>query len=261
MRGILTASLALSSAILIGFVSIASVAHAASSSAYPLSTCIISGEPLGAMGDPVIKQYEGREVRFCCESCVPKFEKDVAGNLAELDAAIIQDQKAAYPVLTCVVSGESLAGGEMGDPVDLVVDNRLVRLCCNTCVKDVKADPAKYLAKLDGAVAAQQLADYPATVCPISGEELGGMGDPFDYVYAGRLVRFCCGGCIDKFNADPITAMRKVYGNAYPTSASSATSEPKAPKATPGATPSAAPAGSGENASGHSDHDHSGHDH
>lgn len=34
---------------------------------YTLTTCVVSGEKLGEMGDPYIFQYEGREVRFCCK--------------------------------------------------------------------------------------------------------------------------------------------------------------------------------------------------
>jgi len=56
--------------------------------AYPLDVCVVSGGKLGAMGDPVIYHYEGREVRFCCSSCVKKFEADPAKYLAKLDAAI-----------------------------------------------------------------------------------------------------------------------------------------------------------------------------
>jgi hypothetical protein len=33
---------------------------------YPLATCPITGKKLGSMGDPVIKVYDGREVRYCC---------------------------------------------------------------------------------------------------------------------------------------------------------------------------------------------------
>src|SRR4051812_40420457 len=55
-------------------------------SLYPLATCPISGEKLGGMGEPVVKEYDGREVRFCCKSCPPKFEKDTAASMAKLDA-------------------------------------------------------------------------------------------------------------------------------------------------------------------------------
>ena len=43
--------------------------------AYPLTTCVVSGEKLDAMGGPVVFTYEGQEVRLCCEHCKPKFEK------------------------------------------------------------------------------------------------------------------------------------------------------------------------------------------
>ena len=46
---------------------------------YPLKTCVVSGEELGGMGKPVSKVYEGQEVKFCCKSCIKKFDKDPAG--------------------------------------------------------------------------------------------------------------------------------------------------------------------------------------
>lgn len=54
---------------------------------YPLSTCVVSGEDLGSMGDAVIIQHEGREVRLCCRNCARKFQKDPARYMAKLDAA------------------------------------------------------------------------------------------------------------------------------------------------------------------------------
>jgi hypothetical protein len=68
-----------------------------------------------------------------------------------------QSATAAYPLTTCVVSGDAL--GEMGHPVDYVYQeagkpDRLVRFCCKDCIKDFKKDPAKYLKKLDEAEAA-----------------------------------------------------------------------------------------------------------
>ena len=28
------------------------------------------------MGDPIVKVYDGQEVKFCCSSCIKKFEKN-----------------------------------------------------------------------------------------------------------------------------------------------------------------------------------------
>lgn len=43
---------------------------------YPLTTCVVSGEELGSMGDPIVKTHEGTTVKLCCEHCIPKFEAD-----------------------------------------------------------------------------------------------------------------------------------------------------------------------------------------
>ncbi|MFT6862821.1 MAG: YHS domain-containing protein [Akkermansiaceae bacterium] len=51
---------------------------------YPLDTCVVSGEKLGSMGEPFVITHEGTEVRFCCDSCVPKFKKDPSKYLAKL---------------------------------------------------------------------------------------------------------------------------------------------------------------------------------
>ncbi len=51
---------------------------------YPLDTCVVSDEKLGSMGEPFVITHEGTEVRFCCDACVPKFEKDPAKYLAKL---------------------------------------------------------------------------------------------------------------------------------------------------------------------------------
>jgi hypothetical protein len=52
--------------------------------AYPLTTCVVSGEKLGEMGPPVVINHEGTEVRFCCNGCVKKFNADPAKYLAKL---------------------------------------------------------------------------------------------------------------------------------------------------------------------------------
>ena len=118
---------------------------------YVLDHCIISGEKLGGMGDPVVKVYDGREVKFCCNGCVKPFEKDQAKNFKKIDDAIAASQNAAYPMETCVVTGEKL--GKMGDPVEYVYHNQLVRFCCKGCIPAFKKDPAKFIAMIDAAAA------------------------------------------------------------------------------------------------------------
>ena len=54
-----------------------SVASAQKPTAYPLKTCIVSGEKLGEMGDPIVFVYTNKdvnqEIKFCCPMCKPKF--------------------------------------------------------------------------------------------------------------------------------------------------------------------------------------------
>lgn len=65
------------------------------------------------------------------------------------------------------------------------------------------AEDADAVGMLDGVDIVAQKADYPLKTCLVSGEELGSMGDPVEYVHEGRvLVQFCCESCIDEFEAD-----------------------------------------------------------
>ncbi len=170
-----------------------------SSDPYTLAICPISGGKLGSMGEPIVKVYDGREVRFCCASCPPKFEKDLAASMAKLDAAVVKDQLALYPLGTSVVSSKSLSD----QSVNWVYGNRLVRLADETEKTEFQKDPAKYLAALDKAVVQKQSTSYPLKTCPVSKEALGGMGEPKNLVLGGRLIRLCCADCEKDARRDP----------------------------------------------------------
>lgn len=63
----------------------------------------------------------------------------------------------AYPLQTCLVSDEPL--GSMGDAVVYThkepgKPDRVVRFCCEGCIEDFRANPEKFLKKLDAAEAA-----------------------------------------------------------------------------------------------------------
>lgn len=111
---------------------------------YPLDTCVVEGSKLDDKATDFV--YNNRLFRLCCADCAEKIKADPASYLAKLDAAVIEKQKPGYASTTCPVSGEKL--GSMGDPVDLVVGNQLIELCCAGCKKKVNADPAKYIAQV-----------------------------------------------------------------------------------------------------------------
>jgi YHS domain-containing protein len=169
---------------------------------YTLDICPVSGEKLDAMGEPVVKKFDGREVRFCCKACVGKFEADKATYFAKIDEKLIKQQKPYYPLDTCVVMGDSLAESE-DTAVDQVYGNRLVRFCCKMCIKEFDKDPKKFVQKLDEAAAQAQRKAYPLETCVVGGGELGSMGEPVDVIVGGRLVRLCCKGCKPKLEKEP----------------------------------------------------------
>ncbi len=153
MKTYILAALVLSISAMTAFAEAEAVATKAVSDAgkYTLTTCPVSGETLGGMGDPVVKDYDGREVKFCCANCVGTFEKDLKSSMKILDEKIVAAQKDTYPLKTCVVSGEEL--GSMGDPIYHVYKNRLVEFCCGNCESTFNKDPEKFLQKIDAAAA------------------------------------------------------------------------------------------------------------
>jgi hypothetical protein len=114
---------------------------------------------------------------------------------------IDEQQLAYYPSDTCFVSGDKLGSPEMGEPVNYFWRNRLARLCCKGCIKDLNAEPDKYIAKLDGAIIAKQRNKCPLQTCVVSGQTLGSMGEPVETIVANRLARLCCVDCLPKLKA------------------------------------------------------------
>jgi hypothetical protein len=186
--------------------------------AWPLSTCVVSGEPLGAK--PVVRVLEdakdpavnGREVRFCCEKCVATFEANRAKYLEAADTAIAQREQAVYPTRTCVImTDETLAAPgtpEASEVREVVVGNQLVRLCCASCERKVRRNPAGAIAKVQRAAIEAQVKDYPLKACPVSGRPLP--AEPTDTLLAGRLVRLCCKDCQAKAEQDVAATLAKL---------------------------------------------------
>lgn len=57
-----------------------------------------------------------------------------------------KDAPKPYPLDKCIVSDEKL--GEMGKPFVFTYEGQEIKLCCKSCQKDFKKEPAKYLKKL-----------------------------------------------------------------------------------------------------------------
>jgi hypothetical protein len=62
--------------------------------------------------------------------------------------------------------------------------------------------------KADSAWMEKAKAEYPTKTCVVSGQDLGEMGEPIDFVYKqegkpDRLIRFCCKACLKTFRNNP----------------------------------------------------------
>lgn len=168
--------------------------------AYALDTCPISGEKLGTMGAPIVRYYDGRQVRFCCEGCIGDFEADTAAGFRAVDARMVLDQMPTYSMTTCVVGGDELGD----DAIDFVYRNRLIRFCCEGCIDKFQANPVAYLATLDKAAIAQQRESYPFDYCLAMPDDTLDEGAPaYEIVVAGRLIRLCCEDCERKVQKNP----------------------------------------------------------
>jgi len=166
---------------------------------YPLTTCAVSGEELGSMGEVIDVVTEGRLIRICCKGCAKSIRKDPKKAIAKIDEAVIAQQSKIYPFEICVVSNEPLDAN--GKPKDVVYGTRLARFCCGGCAKAFKKNPDKFMAKVDKGLIEKQLASYPLEECLVSGEELGSGSSSF--LYGTRLVRTCCKRCQKAFKKNP----------------------------------------------------------
>ena len=164
---------------------------------YPMTTCVACGKPLPATPVDYVK---GTQLfRLDSDACQKAVDADVAGMTKKVNDAVVAQQKPTYPMKTSPVSDKPLEAGA----VDYVYSMRLVRLSSPEEVAAFEKDPAAAMAKVDKALIESQLASYPSKTCPVSKEELGKDGEPVNYLYGTKLVRFCCKDCIKSFEKEP----------------------------------------------------------
>jgi len=202
---------------------------------YMLATCAASGRPLDVKGSRTTKVVENQELKFCCGGCADVVAKDPAKWTEKVNAAHADQQRPIYPLTTCVVSGESLVDANGKDTAtEVVVQNRLFRLCCADCTKALKTDPAKYAGKLDAAALEAQAKTYPLTHC-VNNPKAAVTAESTQFVVAGRLVRTCCAKCQAKVVENPYDYVMAVdaaraaaaKGDAAPTKAATGQDEKK----------------------------------
>ncbi len=59
---------------------------------YPLTTCVVSGEKLGEMGEAYTFEKDGQEIKLCCKSCLKDFNKNPAKYMKKIAEAQKKNQ-------------------------------------------------------------------------------------------------------------------------------------------------------------------------
>lgn len=114
-----------------------------------LAGCSVSPAPLITIPEGHPASAESRETPYVPPNPFKGEPVPAAAPKEEHSHEHGQAEKKDYPLDVCVVSGEKL--GSMGKPVVFQHEGREVRLCCPGCIDKFKAEPAKYLKKLDEA--------------------------------------------------------------------------------------------------------------
>ncbi len=112
---------------------------------YPLDVSVIDARPLGSV--PIEFIWGNRLFRAADARDRDAILADPAGALRALDRAVLDAQRPSYGMPdTCPVQGDIL---ESDRRIDLVVANRMVRVCCARCARVVRARPFQYLTMVD----------------------------------------------------------------------------------------------------------------
>lgn len=111
---------------------------------YPPGGSVVSGRALSPGIDVVVGN---RLFRLADESERQRLLADTGSYVGVLDAAVIRDQAPRYGMPDkCPVQGDILASDT---PIDIVIANRMIRVCCQRCVRVVRSRPSQYLAMVE----------------------------------------------------------------------------------------------------------------
>jgi hypothetical protein len=113
---------------------------------YPLNTSIVSSRALPDKPMDVI--WNNRLFRLADESERAALMSEPEKHLHALDDAVIAAQSPVYGPTKCPVQGDFFVTDTI---VEIVIGNRMIRLCCSECVRVVRANPGQYMKMVDSA--------------------------------------------------------------------------------------------------------------
>jgi len=99
--------------------------------------CPVSDEALDSMGTPVKTTTGEQTIFLCCKECVGK---PISKENWQTVLANLREAQGECPVLHKPLPKDAAA---------IVVNHRLIFVCCKMCISKVKADPDKYIAAVN----------------------------------------------------------------------------------------------------------------
>lgn len=153
--------------------------------------CPVSGSAVDAA---ITSDIDEQLVAFCCANCKAKFDADPTSFVGKVEGLVRKPVNAKCPV----------SGAEVDASVTSEHSGQLVAFCCGNCKGKFDADPAAFVAKVEG------LVRKPVNgKCPVSGADVDAS---ITSDHGGKLVAFCCGKCKAKFDEDPAAFADKIGG-------------------------------------------------
>lgn len=104
----------------------------------PQETCPVMG---GQVNKAIYADHEGRRIFGCCPGCVVPIQKNFAKYAKKVEAA---GETVAKIQATCPVMG-----GKINKKQYVDVEGKRIYVCCPGCIGKIKADPSKYINKLE----------------------------------------------------------------------------------------------------------------
>ncbi len=150
--------------------------------------CPVSGR--AAQGGETVS-YMGKTVYFCCPGCPGAFKKNPAKFAAKAKMQFLETKQMIQ--VACPVSGRAI-----DESTAVEFGATKIAFCCPNCQK--KFAGADEAGKLKIVMAKFDKTFTPQTLCPLSGKPIEA---DVSVKHEGKMVYFCCPGCVAGFQAKP----------------------------------------------------------
>lgn len=163
------------------------------------TVCPVMG---GKINKALYVDANGKRIYVCCKGCIDKVKAEPSKYIKKLEAQGITVARTPVEQTLCPVMG-----GKINKALYVDSGGKRIYMCCEGCIDKLKADPAKYIKKLESQGITLASTPVEQTLCPVKGTKI----NKAVYVDAdGKRIYLCCKGCVDKVKADPSKYISKL---------------------------------------------------